>query len=221
MQRRQFNPHNPYSKYRLLGRLGFCLWVVFLSSMVFAQDTIYRYTNSSGVVTFSQIPPHRRSAEALDGRCLAKFWDCNRQFEGVSWDNTPLITQRYDREIETSARHFGVDAALVRAIIHAESAFDAKAVSKAGAVGLMQLMPEIATAFEVADPFHPGDNIRGGSALLAELWQQFDGDLRLVAAGYNAGATAVIRYQGIPPYTETQRFVERVETLYQRYRRAL
>jgi len=109
----------------------------------------------------------------------------------------------------------------VRAVIHAESAFNPNAVSHKGAQGLMQLMPETASRFGVADPFMADQNIRGGVAYLAWLLKRFDGDQRLVSAAYNAGEGAVERNGGVPPYQETLRYVDRVALLAQRYRGAL
>src|SRR5690606_27722866 len=112
-----------------------------------------------------------------------------------------LNTTAYQEEIAAAAREFGVEEAVVRAIIHAESAFNPLAVSSAGAQGLMQLMPATARRFGVADSFDPAANIRGGVQYLAWLLQRYNGDLTLAAAGYNAGEGAVDRYRGVPPYS--------------------
>jgi soluble lytic murein transglycosylase-like protein len=101
--------------------------------------------------------------------------------------------------------------------VHAESAFNPNALSRVGAQGLMQLMPATAERFGVDDPFAPAQNIEGGTRYLAWLLKRFNGDTRLAAAGYNAGEGAVDRFGGVPPYEETQRFVERVGILHQRY----
>jgi len=106
----------------------------------------------------------------------------------------------------------------VRAIIHAESAFNPLALSHAGAQGLMQLMPPTARRFGVADSYDATQNIRGGVQYLAWLLRRYNGDLTLAAAGYNAGEGAVDRYRGVPPYSETQRYVQRVGVLAERYR---
>ena len=107
---------------------------------------------------------------------------------------------------------------LPRAIIHAESSFNPRAVSRVGAQGLMQLMPATAERFGVSDAFDAGQNIRGGVQYLAWLLKRFDGNLTLAAAGYNAGEGAVDKYDGVPPYKETQRYVQRVGLLADRYR---
>lgn len=139
--------------------------------------------------------------------------------------NTPvnvaalLLDQRaYQQEIDTSAAAFGVDSALVRAVIHAESAYRANALSRAGAQGLMQLMPSTALRFGVRDPFDAAQNIRGGVQYLSWLMRRFGNDLDRALAAYNSGEAAVDRYGGVPPYAETTAYVARVKALADRYR---
>jgi soluble lytic murein transglycosylase-like protein len=140
---------------------------------------------------------------------------------GVDFSRVRLNTSAYDSEIAKASRDYGVDEAVVRAIIHAESAFNPKALSRVGAQGLMQLMPATARRFGVGDAFDAAQNIRGGVQYLAWLLKRFNGNLTLAAAGYNAGEGAVDKYKGVPPYRETQRYVERVGQLAQRYRGSL
>ena len=111
---------------------------------------------------------------------------------------------------------WGVDPALVRAIVHAESAFNPQAESRKGAQGLMQLMPATAAQYGITNAFDAGNNIRGGVEHLAGLLKTFNGDERLAAAAYNAGEGAVRKYKGVPPYDETQVYVDRVAVLRQR-----
>ncbi|QRY77984.1 lytic transglycosylase domain-containing protein [Pseudomonas sp. PDNC002] len=129
-----------------------------------------------------------------------------------------LDTRSYRREIEAASISYGVDRALVRAVIHAESAFRPDAISLAGAQGLMQLMPETAERFSVNDPFDARQNIRGGVRYLAWLLKRFNGNQTLALAGYNAGEMTVDKYNGVPPYEETQTYVTRVQSLTERYR---
>jgi soluble lytic murein transglycosylase-like protein len=136
----------------------------------------------------------------------------------VDFNTLRLNTAAYNAEISAASRDYGVDEAIVRAIIHAESAFNPNALSRVGAQGLMQLMPATARRFGVGNPFDAAQNIRGGVQYLAFLLKRFNGDLRLAAAGYNAGEGAVDKYKGVPPYSETQRYVQRVGLLAQRYR---
>ena len=125
----------------------------------------------------------------------------------------------YDDLISRMAAEEGVDAHLVRAIITVESRFDPSAVSRKGAKGLMQLMPETASRYSVGDPFDPAANIRGGVRYLRFLQEMFPGRLPLALAAYNAGENAVLRYDGVPPYPETRQYVDRVLAHYGRWRR--
>jgi soluble lytic murein transglycosylase-like protein len=137
---------------------------------------------------------------------------------GVDFGNVRLNTTAYAAEVSAAARKFGVEEAIVRAIMHAESAFNPNALSRAGAQGLMQLMPATARRFGVTNAYDPAQNIHGGVEYLAWLLKRFNGDLTLASAGYNAGEGAVDRHKGVPPYSETQRYVQRVAVLAERYR---
>lgn len=108
----------------------------------------------------------------------------------------------------------GVDPRLVHAVIQVESGYDTHAVSRKGALGLMQLMPATARRLAVDDPFNPADNIRGGVQELARLMTVYRGDLPLALAAYNAGEGAVSRFGGVPPYAETNDYVDRIMSLY-------
>ena len=113
---------------------------------------------------------------------------------------------------------FTVDESLIRAIIHAESAYQPDALSPRGAQGLMQLMPATQEELQVIDVFDPASNIEGGTLYLSQLLDQFDDQVELATAAYNAGPGAVREYGGIPPYQETREYVRRVKILYRRYR---
>ncbi len=124
------------------------------------------------------------------------------------------IKQVIDRE----ARERGLDPALVKALVHAESAFNPCARSPKGAIGLMQLMPATARSVGVLNPYEPLQNIRGGVTYLARLLERFEGNVPLSLAAYNAGPGAVAQHGGIPPYAETRSYVKKVLALRERYR---
>jgi soluble lytic murein transglycosylase-like protein len=123
-----------------------------------------------------------------------------------------------DRLVSANAGAWGVDPALVKAIIANESGFDANATSKTGAQGLMQLEPGTASELGVTDAYDPAQNISGGTRYIRGLLDRFHGDLRLAIAAYNAGPGAVVKYNGVPPYAETQQYVENVLDAYQKYK---
>jgi soluble lytic murein transglycosylase-like protein len=124
----------------------------------------------------------------------------------------------YDEFIKKAAQKHNLDHALIRAVIKTESGFNHKAVSRKGARGLMQLMPGTALTLNVSDSFDPWSNIDGGSKYLRYLLNQFNGNLSLALAAYNAGEAAVAKYRNsIPPYPETQTYVRRVLSFFQKY----
>ena len=179
---------------------------------------VFKYLNRSGTPSFSDRAPNNTRYEVIhyDLSCYA----CNPN-STVDWHNTPLQLSVYEDSIQAAARHHGVDPALVRAVIHAESAFRANAKSKKGALGLMQLMPDTAKDMGVANALSPRENIQGGVRYLAWLLEIHGGNTTLATASYNAGPGAVKRFGGIPPYEETRTYVKRVRILHERYRKAL
>lgn len=127
-------------------------------------------------------------------------------------------TTEFDELIQKVSDTVTLDPALIKSVMHAESAFNPQALSKKGARGLMQLMPGTARRYGVTEILDPQQNILAGSRYLRDLLRQFDGDMRLALAGYNAGENAVAKYGGIPPYTETENYVRKVLELYKGYR---
>jgi soluble lytic murein transglycosylase-like protein len=123
-----------------------------------------------------------------------------------------------DQLVSQNAGRWGVDPALVKAIIANESGFNANATSKTGAQGLMQLMPGTAAGLGVTDSYDPGQNVFGGTRYIRGLLDRFHGDMRLAIAAYNAGPGAVEKYNGVPPYAETQNYVQNVLSSYDKYR---
>ena len=180
------------------------------ASPTFAAGSIYRYIDDAGVVHFSDVP--------VD----ARYRRVKRVFqEGLVISPRPRsrgpADGDYDRLIVQASTRHRVQAALVKAVIAAESNFQPNAVSRVGAQGLMQLMPATAAALGVERPFGVVENIDGGVRYLRTLLDRY-GDLTRSLAAYNAGPTAVDRYRGVPPYRETQAYVKRVLEYYQDYR---
>jgi soluble lytic murein transglycosylase-like protein len=176
---------------------------------------IYKYL-SDGTTSFSDVPPRTGPYIVLGQDCYACKLSSN-----IDWQSTRLHLDEYASEINLAARQYNLDPALVRAVIHAESGFNAGARSHKGAIGLMQLMPATARLLGVGDARMPSHNIRGGVQYLAGLMVRFKNDILLATAAYNAGPEAVQKYAGVPPYAETQVYVQRVRILHQRYRGAI
>lgn len=135
--------------------------------------------------------------------------------QAVATENSRLIKQRYQTQIESASDATKLDSALIAAVISVESGGKPDAVSPRGAQGLMQLMPKTADELGVASPFKPADNILAGSRYLRSQFDRF-GDIKLALAAYNAGPETVARFGTVPPYPETQQYVERVTALYAR-----
>ncbi|WP_277997573.1 MULTISPECIES: lytic transglycosylase domain-containing protein [unclassified Neomoorella] len=125
-----------------------------------------------------------------------------------------------DTLFEKAGKRYGVDPDFLRAVAWVESGFNAKAVSPKGAIGIMQLMAETAKSHGVSDPFDPAQNIDGGARYLRELLDAYGGDVELALVAYNAGPGVVERYNGVPPYPETQNYVAAVKRAYHVFKEA-
>lgn len=181
-----------------------------------AGAQIYKWTDENGVVHYSnQRPPAGADYQAFRFPCYASDPRCSAR---VDWENVPLNENAFPDIIREVAGLHRVEESLIRAVIHAESAYRPDAKSPKGAQGLMQLMPETQQALGVIDPFDPVANIEAGTRYLADLLRRFDGDVTLASAAYNAGPGAVERHGGVPPYAETREYVRRVNILHRRYR---
>lgn len=189
-------------------------------------DSIRSWVDDDGVVHFSNVKKGDRSSAkyfptkeggvrvVLEGgkeRPSAQGRVAQKRFR-------PRKTEAYDTILEEACARYRIPVPFARAIAAAESNFDPKAVSHAGAMGLMQLMPATAVSMYVEDAFDPRENIFGGVRYLRVLTNQFEGDLVKVIAAYNAGPEAVRRAGGVPNYQETKTYVQRVLQLYQEYR---
>jgi len=179
------------------------------------RGAVYKVAKTNGITEYTNIRPSGGAYQVLF-TYMASCYACNVH-STVNWDSTALRLDVYRDEIAAAAAESGVDPALLRAIIHAESAFNPNAVSVKGAQGLMQLMPGTASDLGVNNPFDATQNIRGGAQYLSGLLKQFNGDERLAAAAYDAGPQNVQKYNGVPPFDETRVYVERVATLRHRY----
>ncbi|MEP7186818.1 MAG: lytic transglycosylase domain-containing protein [Rhodanobacter sp.] len=182
------------------------------------RGAVYRIVRKDGSVEYTNLRAASSKGQAVTmlfsyiATCVA----CDLHSK-VRWGSVSLNLTAYADIIRSASIEYGVDQAFLRAIIHAESAFNPRALSLKGAQGLMQLMPGTASDMGVLDAFDSDQNIRGGARYLSLLLRDFDGNERLAAAAYNAGPGAVQRYKGVPPYAETQVYVERVGTLRKRY----
>jgi len=168
------------------------------------REVLYRRVDERGVIHFTDTPSDRRYARVSARKPMGP----------------PVASGRsagaFDRVIVRQARLHRLPPGLVKAVIRAESNFDPRARSHKGAMGLMQLMPGTAREMGVADPWRVDENVRGGTRYLRSMVNRY-GDLQLALAAYNAGPDAVDRYGGIPPYRETQEYVQRVLAFYRKY----
>jgi len=161
---------------------------------------IYVYVDSQGVLHFTNVPTSSNY----------KIFIREKPDGSLKSD----ITRKYDGLITEAAERHGVSFSLLKAMIKIESDFNPRAISRAGAMGLMQIMPENIKRLNIKDPFDPRENIMGGTRYLKQMIDRFKGKLPLALAAYNAGPNIVEQYQRIPPYTETEDYVEAVMKYY-------
>ena len=181
-----------------------------------ASADIYSFRDEKGVVHFTNI-------KGLDPRF--KLVRKEGALNPVSYTPTGAYTptsdelQRYASIIKTASQSYGVDAMLVHAVISAESNYNPNALSRTGAQGMMQLMPDTARRYGVQNSMDPIENIHAGTKYLRDLLAMFKGRLDLALAAYNAGENAVIRNGGIPPYAETRSYVPKVLGFYRDFQK--
>lgn len=204
------------------------LRVVFLSMLVALPGApasgsgLYKFVDANGVVHFTDAPadPRFRKTALPKSRILVNYYPSPRseaaRTRAARARSAPSTPDEYAPLIEELAQTHGVPAALVKAVVAAESRFDPNARSSKGAQGLMQLMPGTADMLGVEDPFEPRHNVDGGVRYLRQLLDRF-GDPIWAVAAYNAGPEAVDRHGGIPPYPETREYVRRVMSYYRTY----
>lgn len=199
-------------------RVGWIIRLLVLAALLGVQSAsaeMYKFTDKDGIIHYTNVrPAGQKNVKVFSFPCYASDITCNQ----MDWEKIPLNRQAYADEIRAAAQVFTVDESLIRAIIHAESAYQADALSPRGAQGLMQLMPATQKELQIEDVFDPVSNIEGGTLYLSQLLDQFDQRVELATAAYNAGPGAVREHGGIPPYQETREYVRRVSILYRRYR---
>jgi soluble lytic murein transglycosylase-like protein len=204
------------------GLLSFLLLFAVLTPAPSADADIYSYVDKDGTVHFTNNPGgDRRYKLYMRGSkdsVRARGADSFRAAGVAPSDTSAERFSRFDPYIREAATLYQIPVELVRAVIKVESDYDPRAVSRTGALGLMQLMPDTAERMQVRDIYDPRENIMGGTRYLRVLANMFNGDLTLTLAGYNAGENAVMRFGGLPPYDETNDYVVRVLQYYRRYR---
>ena len=189
---------------KLIGIFSLAL-VVLLGVVLPVEADIYRYIDENGVMHFTNVPTSSIQNYKLFLKEKPQITD-------------RYSTEKYDSLISDASERHGVSFPLLKAIIKAESDFDPHAVSKKGATGLMQIMPENFKPLGIRDPFDPWENINAGARYFKQMYDRFKGKLALSLAAYNAGPTAVDRYKTIPPYEETEEYVRRVLKYYYNYK---
>lgn len=188
---------------------------VLIALPLVAGADIYKYVDKYGRIHLSDKPAH-------DGyKRIVRTWKGWKEAQ-IAYRDTAKNRKRYAQAIDAVAKQNRLPRALVHAVITAESAYDPNAVSHAGAVGLMQLMPGTAERYGVRNRKDPLANVAGGTRYLRDLLKMFDNNLVLALAAYNAGENAVIKYGNkIPPYEETQTYVQRVLKYYNNYKKVM
>jgi soluble lytic murein transglycosylase-like protein len=183
---------------------------VCMAAICSASPHVYEYVDAAGTAHFTDKPDSRRYE-------LVELTPTGLTRSGDRYDPAVLArASQYDAIIEAAAHSAGVEPNLLRAVIVVESGFNSRAVSKRGAVGLMQLMPATAARFGVSNRYDPRQNVRGGALYLGFLINRFDKNVRLALAAFNAGEDAVVRSAGqIPPFSETLEYVPKVMRIYQ------
>jgi len=196
------------------GAFPFIFFWALLIAEAASAETLYEVRKSRGVVTFTTRKPSSGSYRVVNRRAPRH----SRMIVRRGARERPRKSE-YDLLIKQTALSHGMDAALVKAVVHIESSFRPHVTSPKGAMGLMQLMPATAKRWGVDDAYNPEQNVRGGTKHLQMLMQRYHGNLRLVLAAYNAGEKAVDRYRGVPPYRETQNYVRKGLRMLEVYRK--
>lgn len=200
----------------MIKKIIFTLVLVFFGASIANAQSLYVLRGKGGVITFTSRKPNNGKEYKLFNSRLPAYSKYYTYSGGGKWSAKPKKTD-FDSLIIDTAFDYAIDPALVKAVIHVESAFNPRAVSPKGAMGLMQLMPGTADRFGVFRPYHPEENIKGGVAYLKMLYDRYNGNERLALAAYNAGEGNVDKIMEVPPFKETQVYVRRVIQLRKQY----
>ncbi|MBN1654761.1 MAG: lytic transglycosylase domain-containing protein [Deltaproteobacteria bacterium] len=201
-------------------RVALGLWLLWLCLEHEARADIYEFVDRDGVAHYTNIAPKGRGWKKILKTRKSRPKIATRAFRQSAYLSDQKRTSRYDVYIEEAALLYQLPPSFIRAVLQVESNFYPDVISVDGAMGLMQLMPATAASMGVRNPFDPRENIFGGTRFLRVLANYFNGDLILTIAAYNAGQAAVLKYQGVPPYPETRRYVQNVLRHYYSYRMA-
>lgn len=202
--------------------------------VAYAEEGVYAFTADDGTVSLSNVPADDRYQAVIVEQATVVFEQtplvvepktvAPAQLHAVDQKPRHLRARKasYSQIVDEVARSYGLDSALLHAVISVESRYDPSLVSRAGAVGLMQLMPETATRYGVINSFDAVQNLHGGAKYLRDLLHMFNNNVSLALAAYNAGENAVIRHGNrIPPNRETTKYVPKVMGYYRKYRKEL
>lgn len=195
-----------------------------VSSAARGRNNYYRYVDGAGTIHVTNIPGKQRGAWALWKSLPGSGGEKRPSGARRAGDDVPVSLgserfHRFDSIIRAAASRYQLPESLVRAVVHTESNYNPRAVSRAGAMGLMQLMPRTARSLGVKDAFDPAQSIHGGARYLRLLANRYGGDMVLVLAAYNAGAGNVEKYGGVPPFEETRAYVRSVLRRFYAYER--
>ncbi len=202
---------------KLFAYICFIVCLLFVPCLALAQQ-IFEVIGSDGSTTYTTIRPKKDKYKVIQTTSYSRMRSKDESTNTANWVMRSIRTN-YDNYILAVSKRYDVDPALVKAVIHIESAFNPNATSWVGAQGLMQLMPGTAKRYGVEDAYDPEDNIRGGVQYLKMLLNRYEGKYRLALAAYNAGEDVVDRHYQIPNYKETMAYVEKVEKAYQAYQK--
>ena len=223
-----------YSLAFLSGLSGLLLCNILLTTAAYADVYAYHGANGERILTDKRIynkhyrliktykTRSKRPSSTTNSSKQTKISSKKRRSTAFHCSNKAFLKQKqraYQKIIRSYAKRYNVEEALIHSVVKQESCFNEKALSRAGAIGLMQLMPGTADYLKVKDPWNPEQNIHGGVKYLSKMLKRFKGNTKYALAAYNAGPNKVIRYGGIPPYRETQHYVRKIMANYKRLKR--